>query len=222
MEYYKPILTLFTSLVIFHILFVWIFPQSKIFWKKIDYLWISLGVIGIIGSTFSLRSEYSKARNNLYEHYLAIDYNGLIESVNWNKKYFSSDGTGFNYDEFEDKTQAERFKNAELYYQSFSTLTQNLRDTIVKEKTLEYLDTLTLNFEEFKTNINNDYVVQTSESVEYYLKELNSSKNQYIENKDLGSKSSLNWTILFISPYLFAIAIAIRLTKVTAEIKELK
>ena len=222
MEYYKPILTIFISLLLFHIAFIWIFPQSKKFWKKIDYIWISLGVIGIIGSTFTLRSEYSKARNNLLEHYLTLDYNELINSVDWNKKYYSSNSTGFNYDEFEDQGKVEKFKESELFYESFSTLIHKLKDTIVKEKRVNYIDTIKIRFESFKIDIKDDYVIQTSENVENSLKQLQTSKIQFVENIDLGKRNSISWTLLFISPYLFSIAIAIRLTKVTAEIKELK
>lgn len=66
------------------------------------------------------------------------------------------------------------------------------------------------------------YVKQTTELTGFHLKELERSKNEYLENDDLTHKNSFDWLLLFVFPYLLAAAIAIRLTKVTAEIKELK
>lgn len=222
MEYYKPLLTLLISLIIFHLLFIWLFPQSKKFWKKIDYLWISLGIVGIIGSTYSLRREYSNVRNNWHVHFLKQDYYGLTESVNWNVKYFDEGETSFDYTKFENQNEVEKYKKAGMYFKDLSILTQRLKDTILVDKEFEYIDSIKINFKNFINSINDDYIIQTSESVDYYLNELESSKNEYLQNQSLGNRNSLDWILLFLSPYLFAIAISIRLTKVTAEIKELK
>jgi len=43
MDYYKPILTLLLSITLFHIFLIWLFPQSKKFWKQtrlsMDFTW---------------------------------------------------------------------------------------------------------------------------------------------------------------------------------------
>jgi len=222
MEYYFPIIVLVLSLFVFHILFIFIFPKSKKFWKIIDYIWISLGIVGIIGSTFTLRKQYSDAKETLLEYHLSIDYHRLIEMAEWNKNYFVSDGTGFKYEEFEDRKQVDDFKKTEKFFVTFSELIYKLEDKVLSDKNLNYIDTLNLNFQNFKDTIQNKDVKNIIKNVEYSLIDIQKSKLNYTENKKLEERSSLNWILLFFSPYLFAIALAIRLTKVTAELKDLK
>lgn len=222
MEYHFPIIVLFVSVFIFHALFIFIFPKSKKFWKIIDYVWISLGIIGIIGSTFTLRKQYSDAKKTLLEYHLSADYDRLIEMAEWNKNYFISDGSGFKYEEFKDTKQADDFKKTEKFFVTFSELIYKLEDNVLSDKNLNYIDTINLNFKNFTDTIENNDVKNIIKNVESSLTEIQKSKLNYTENKKLERTTSLNWILLFFSPYLFAIALAIRLTKVTAELKDLK
>lgn len=222
MNYLYPFVVLILLTVLFHAILIYARPQSKKFWKRIDYFWVSLGFIGIIGSMTSLRKEFSSARTNYFEQPLFFSYNGLAESADDQYKYFSDTITGFKYSEFDDQKQAENFIKAGQFFKWYSKDVSKYRDTILVDKYLNYIDTLSLSFDKFSNSTDDRYVKQTTKSTGFYLDELKRSKKEYLENDDLLHKSSLEWTLLFIAPYLLAAAIAIRLTKVTAEIKELK
>lgn len=222
MNYLYPFVVLILLTVLFHAILIYARPQSKKFWKRIDYFWVSLGFIGIIGSMTSLRKEFSSARTNYFEQPLFFSYNGLVENADDQYKYFSDTITGFKYSEFDDQKQAKNFIKAGQFFKWYSKDVSKYRDTILADKYLNYIDTLSLSFDKFLNSTDDRYVKQTTKSTGFYLDELKRSKKEYLGNDDLLHKSSLEWTLLFIAPYLLAAAIAIRLTKVTAEIKELK
>ena len=46
-------------------------------------------------------------------------------------------------------------------------------------------------------------------------------KTHITELQRNAGRGALDWVLLFISPYLFAVAIAIRITKVTAELRDI-
>ncbi|WP_267406584.1 MULTISPECIES: hypothetical protein [unclassified Chryseobacterium] len=222
MNFLYPFVVLILLIVVFHAVLIYGRPQSKKFWKRIDYFWVSLGFIGIIGSMTSLRKEFSTARTNYFEQPLIFSYDGLTESAGNQYKYFSDTINGFKYSEFNDQKQAKSFIKAGQFFEWYSKDILRYRDTILVDKYLNYIDTLSLSYDKFLNSTDDRYVQQVRKSTGFYLDELKGSKKEYLENDDLLHKSSLEWILLFIAPYLLAGAIDIRLTKVTAEIKELK
>lgn len=221
MNYSYPILLLIFLIIIFDFFLIYLFPQSKRFWKQVDYFWVSLGFIGIIGATTSLRKELSLAKSNYYEQPLLSNYNSLKKEVQMNYKYFSDNIEGSRYLEFKDQKQARKFIIAGKFFKSQYDKILKYNDTILKYKNLNYIDTLNFSHNKFISGIHDDHVKLMARSSEFYLNQLLYDKNEFIKNEDLQYKNAFDWTLLFISPYLLAIAIAIRLTKVTAEIEDL-
>ena len=49
------LLVLVAALVIFHVLFLKLFRLPEVWWKKVDYIWLSMTVLGLIGATSQAR-----------------------------------------------------------------------------------------------------------------------------------------------------------------------
>src|SRR5712691_11505925 len=49
--------TFLLALAVFHLLLVWWMPLDKIAWKKVDYFWLSLALLGVICGVWSARQE---------------------------------------------------------------------------------------------------------------------------------------------------------------------
>ncbi|WP_415326295.1 hypothetical protein [Chryseobacterium sp. MMS23-Vi53] len=119
MNYWFPLLTAFVLLIIFHALLIHARPQSKKFWKIVDYFWVSLGLIGIIGSMTSLRKEFSLTRTNYFEQPLIFICDGLTESAGDQYKYFSYTINGFKYSEFNGQKRAKSFIKAGKFFEQY-------------------------------------------------------------------------------------------------------
>lgn len=89
MDYLYPLVTLISLLVLFHVIFIKLFPQNKRFWKKVDYWWVSLGVIGIIGATFTYRKEISSAWQPFHKQSLKAVYSQYQDDLRQQSHDFS-------------------------------------------------------------------------------------------------------------------------------------
>lgn len=220
MDYILPLLTLIISLYIFHLVFIKLKPQDKRFWKKVDYLWVSLGVIGIIGATFTLRKEYAIATMPWHKYSLENDYNEYIIETK-NQYHYFADKDGFDYKLFEDKTKAEKFIQSGIMFDSLHQISLKYKEQILVKKEYNYLDTITKKQELFLNTIKDDNIIKTSELATYLLKRSKEEATFLEEAENQTNRGHFNWLLLFISPYVFALAIAIRITKITAELKEI-
>lgn len=221
MDYYKPLLTFVLLLIIFHLLLIKYFPQSKIFWKKVDYFWISIGVIGIIGATFSLRKEYGTAIKPWHTESLNSVYNQYINDLQQQNNYFLG-MPGFDYESFENKIEAEKFKQAGNVFASLSKLAIKHKDKILNDENYMYIDSIKIPYEKFLDTIDNEHIISSSSSATFMLNRIQEERIALNDSNEKTNRNEFNWLLLFISPYLFATAIAIRLTKVTAELNEIK
>ena len=186
-----------------------------------DYFWISLGITGVIGATYSLRKEISDKSSHQIDESIKFNYQEFQNTIDWNKRYYS-EKNGFRYDLFKDQTQARNFKRAGLYFDSLLNKTKNLRDTILISKELKYIDTLSTYYNQTLISIGDNYVSETSKYAKESLKNLENSRTNYLNNEELKAKGFWSYILLITSPYLFSVALALRLTKVTAELIELK
>src|SRR5438309_1625150 len=48
------------SLLVWHIVLIRVWPLSKTGWKKVDYWWVSLALLGVIGNVGANRREVAK------------------------------------------------------------------------------------------------------------------------------------------------------------------
>lgn len=223
MNYYAPFLTLLIALVAFHFLLIKYFPQGKRFWKKVDYAWVSLGVIGIFGATFSLNKEYFTALTPWHKKSLELVYTEYMERLEDKRNYFL-DKNGFDYTRFTDKERAKRYIQAGGIYDSLLKLSQNYRDKILVKEEFAYVDSLSRKHNNAFVNINDvdGHLKRNHELSTMMLDRIVEESNEISLAKDQSSRGTFSWMLLFVSPYLFALAIAIRITKVTAELKEIK
>ncbi|WP_017496802.1 hypothetical protein [Flavobacterium sp. WG21] len=223
MNYYAPFLTLLIALFTFHFVFIKYSPQGKRFWKKVDYAWVSLGVIGIFGATFSLNKEYFTALTPWHKKSLEFVYTEYMERLENQRDYFLNKN-GFDYEEFNDQKQAKRFIQAGKIYDSLLKMSQNYRDKILVEEEFAYVDSLSRKHNNAFANISDDdgYIKRNHDLSNWIVDQIVEESNEISAAKEQSRRGTFSWMLLFISPYLFALAIAIRITKVTAELKEIK
>lgn len=176
-------------------------------------------MIGIIGATHNYRKEYSSARVSWFESSLKTQFDLLIKNVEWNKNYFSN---GFNYNSFRDQGKAVRFKQAGFCFDSLLTRSINYRESVCVNKELHLIDTISNAYNKILSSINDSYVESASKSIELDLKNIKKISTDFLNNEQLSERNTFLWILMIISPYLLAGAISIRLTKVTAELKEIK
>lgn len=78
------ILLAFTvALTAFHTVLVYARPLSALAWKKVDYIWFSLAVIGILGSVQANRAAQSEVEAQSLRTEAAALYAHIFEAARW-------------------------------------------------------------------------------------------------------------------------------------------
>lgn len=221
MHYLYPLLTLLTSLFVFHRVFIKIFPQEKKFWKQVDYIWVSLGLIGIVGSTFSYRKEVSAAWKPWHKQVFTAVFNEYQNNIN-QEAIFYSDTTGYSYQLVANQTEKKEYKIRSDFFNALKIKVDSCRDQILIKEDYNLVFTITTPFKTFVNEVRDSSIMLYPSSSRFYCSRAEEEANKLIELTKQENRDGLNWIVLAISPFIFAIAIAIRLTKITAEIKEIK
>ncbi len=220
-DYLYPILSLIALLILFHVFFIKLFPQSKIFWKKVDYWWVSLGIIGIIGATFSYKREVASAWTPWHKKVLKDVYSEFKSGLHQQLADFS-DSSGYYLSMAKNPIQKRKFISSGKFFGTLFRKVDSCEKLIINEEQYDLVDSVTKEYKAFIDSVNDRLVVDVSSSVTFMSERSKEEATTLLNLRQQENRDTLNWILLLVSPYLFAVAIAIRLTKVTAEIKEIK
>jgi hypothetical protein len=221
-SYYIPLLLCPLLIFFFHLYFVAIKPRNKRFWKKVDYWWISFSMLGLIGSIQSFKREISTAKQpwhrqgieNVYDEYLTFAKSQV-------STYSEVDGA-FNYNSFEDKQQVKEYIEAAKFFEAHGEKIQQFKTKILNEYQYLYLDSLTEEYYQFTNKIEDQMLKQSTEHGRFFLEIMKENKDILLVLEKESRREEWDWLLLTISPYFLSIAIAIRITKVTAELVDME
>jgi hypothetical protein len=221
MDYLYPLITLITLLVLFHLAFIKFFPQNKRFWKKVDYWWVSLGVIGIIGATFTYRKEISSAWQPWHKQSLQAVYGQYQDDIR-RQSIFCSDTSAYFLSIPENSPHKRKINTAGTFFSALSKRVDSCKEFILNEDQYDLVDSVTAPYQVFMDTIKDQSIIDLYGLNTFWPARLHEEASILTDLRAKENRDTLNWILLVLSPYLFAIAIAIRLTKVTAELKESK
>lgn len=196
---------------ILHVMFVWPFNCSKVFWKKVDYFWFGISILGLLSLVTEVRVAQASAWYEIEKTRLIAEYSHL--------EYFSqSPGnshycwpfvkSGLSPSDFDEREQQRRLT---------CTWMKKVNDVV---GTIQVENEPLLFFEQFPTPQFTDsyYLVYVTR-----LKQLIGNYNHQVlvvqELRNLMDKSSIEQIQTVLWPFLLLIALAIRLTKVSGELR---
>lgn len=198
-------------LAIFHGLFLFLFPLSKIGWKAVDYIWLAAASISIIAATAEVRKTTAAGYREIVQNHLKDDLNAV-------RSFAASYATGSTF--CSPRTKA-------------ASSPPNF-DAIVAEQQASCA--WFAGVHAFLGTIDPGHILtgdQLPAKPHYTLTDLKKIDAEFIEvgtqyNKTVMTKVNLESdaqrsheeeTLLMVAPYLLAIALALRVTKVTGEIR---
>ncbi|MGP2656526.1 hypothetical protein ACOJTA_05715 [Malaciobacter sp. WC5094] len=203
-------------LVLFYFLFIKWFPLSKINWKRVDYIWLFLATIGIIALISEQRIQTAKYWVKLDKNYTltplrTIDEVFLGKSA---QSYICSKGikskySPKNFDEIErlSELHCEWFKKVRTFLDS------KLKEDDLPNIKIEDLPIVTFYKAPHIDNVN---------EIKKFINNYNKLKKEYITVQNLTQKSEFEKVLFYLAPFILLIGLALRITKVTAEIIEEK
>lgn len=224
------IIIFFFTLVVLHLL-LFTKKTNKKFWIVSDYFWIALGFTGLIGAT----SEAQKILNDFVlpksREYLAFEYQYSIDAAD--DFVYSHIDTSRPYDpraawlgihkahhdSMQQINKKENYRQAVKWYRKLSKLLTSKQSAIVNDEDFHSISDLKTYLASFS-----EAVKEPDSAILYPLAKIDTYINGIQNEAAFISRSKPandDWRVKLklLSPWLIAIALGLRLTKVTAQLK---
>ena len=202
------LLALFITILVLHLALVYPRNLSKKQWKRIDYVWISFTAIGLIGATNNVKVALSKNQLLIASDRIPFQYKYVCS-------FLSPEGS---------KTVCREFVRGELSPSNFDSVvvdydrtcqwSKNLYRILTSIDTTNYQQIDTTKIPLLETNDNKWFKGVILEGIREYNKLV---KEQYDNQAEIDSGQQSE--LLFFTPLLLILGLAIRITKVTGELR---
>ena len=205
------ILGVFTfSLLVFHVVFLKLYPLTKVGWKRIDYVWLGIAALGLIAATAEVRRLVAGNLVAGERAYMAGAYDRLRDRIRFLtgpvvcRQFVRSEWSPPNLDEIQRE------------YDRACALAQQLSRTLSEEGPSDMTSLKAAARSSFTDRALNDMFEDVDRSAEDYLK-----AKQRVDEFERASRerSAAEETLAISAPLLLAIALALRITKITGEIR---
>lgn len=208
------LLLLLTLILLFHYFFVWRSNLSKKKWKQVDYIWISLTAISLFGATRKAEVTINAAKLNMTHLGVEGRFNLLINNID----HRDSSGLCTKFERLESSPANLDEEQAE--YDSTCYWSKNLYQYMVL---MDSTDRKPINIDSLAPlNVKFPVPVQYKESIIKLIKFYNEIASEEVQQKAASKQTEYDLMFAFFSPLLLIIALALRLTKVSGEVRHEK
>jgi len=195
---------------------------SRIFWIVIDYFWISLSIVAIVSISGDLNKIENSWRLSEANYRIASNYQEAINNTKMYQKYYDPKTSNFQYSIFKDTCMRNSYISASIWYSNLLDTLNKYEDKIVgnKEflinKVIGFTDSFPYRNSKYKEmeNIFNDLVLNNIEQVR---------EDCFLRSDLILAQDGPGWVLdlKFFSAFLLSLAIGLRLSKVTAQLKKI-
>lgn len=204
----------FLSLVLFHGVMVHWLKISKRGWSIVDYFWVSLTALGLIGTVGQVRQTIAVVVAQRFDRLAPIVYDPARFYLDWYKVGNGPACRTFVRSEW--SPPKEQFDRIQKEYDSVCAWFKDTTAQIPVTVPIQPTDLSSLLHEPVVTDV--DLKRQLEEFRQALVKH-NESAGIRANIANDAARSDLDWTWLLLSPFLIAVGVALRLTKVTGELR---
>jgi hypothetical protein len=208
------LLVFFISLILFHAVLVYWFKIGKIGWKIVDYVWVSMAALGLIGSVGQARQLMASNFARRFDQMAPLAYDQLRYTMERYKTGVGDACRTFVRGEW--SPPKEDLERMQREYDAVCDWFKNVAERIVLEVPIKTIDPKTI--PSAPSVAGKDLNRQIAE-FQRDLAQHNEAAQERASLDKAAERSDIEWTWLILSPPLLAIAVALRLTKVTGEIR---
>lgn len=205
--------SLFIILVAFLLLFDWVLVRwlklGKVAWKRVDYIWLGAAAIGLWGVATDVRRIAASSWLPWQREYRLISYQRVIRDVHALtetyvcRDFVRSDLSPENFNLVQKEFDSACAFGRELTEKLPTTPPDRLDRAIFRQRPIVTQASL------------RDLYLQLDQSLDSY----EGAHRQYMSTVLAAERSSTEVAFSFASPVLFVMALALRFTKVTGEIR---
>lgn len=201
----------FAALLVFHAVFIYRWPRGSAWWKTVDYVWLSMALVGLLGSVGAGRELVARNNLDIAHQRLKFSYESIGRRLKdgasevlcrpFVRSEYSPPPDEFERDQRTNAEQCAYFNKALKLLPPEAPATDDLN-----------VDAM---FGPFPIGQHSEPYVALKEEVSDY----NGLLAQVRDLERQGKPTELESFVKLIGPLLLAVALALRMTKVTADIR---
>lgn len=194
---------------VMHIL-VWRKVGRKKFWLIIDYIWLGVAAMALIGATADVRKTFSRNKLSLAEIYLSATKDRALDCARSEATYF----VGVDFSQW--KYNLDRIPQYQQAAEWYTTAANALEQGETSDAWRDFMH------ERFNEDLGDDpVIVQSKRSMAMFIRHMDDAKADVEQlHTDTGS-TEFEDIRLALYPWLLAVALAIRISKVSAGLRGL-
>jgi hypothetical protein len=208
------VLTIFAgALVVFHLVLVYWLKLGRIAWKWVDFCWLAFAVLGLIGAAEQARQAVAVSLVEIAEARTTVTYSPVRSLADiysregpvcrtFVRSEYSPPPDEFNRAQREYNIACEWFRKVALALPQQAEMHEITDEILLPEPNITEDDLKSI-LREFR------------QQIAYH----NERARQLSEVRSAAARSDTQQALIMISPLLLAIALALRITKVTGEIR---
>lgn len=198
-------------LVLSHLFFVYPKNLSKRAWKKVDYIWLGVAAIGLLSIASDVRVATAK---NWFEMEEARAIGSLRRII---KFYPTPENTYLCFQFIKGEYSSDGFEEFQHQHDLRCNWLKKVSE-VLKELDVEKLPELSI--QSFPIpNFDKEYLFETVRTLEKDIGWYQEDRRQALETKSLLSQTDLEKNLFYFSPFLLCLALALRIAKVTGELR---
>jgi hypothetical protein len=212
-DFYLVIGVFIVALVLCHVLLIFIYPRSAIYWKRVDYVWLSMACIGLVSSVGAGKEVIMKNAigteikrlNNARDHFLYVTKEEAASLVCLKLHRNEATQTELEFKKYQEEfaAQCSWFKVVESYL-----------NALLQEQPSEEFHYSTIYPQGGEQEAYKQYLV----AEKIYNDEVQSVR----QLNRMSAMTPLEERAKLFGPIVLALALALRITKVTADVEEEK
>jgi len=203
-------------LVLFDVLLVRWLKLGKVAWKRVDYIWLGFGALGLLGAVAQVRMASAAAQIEMHESRVAVALNSVKSLIELYAKTPGAICRTFVRSEY--SPPPEEFQRSQNEYNTACAWAKQMADTLAMRASSppEPIDRASLPSRPVVADgALRDMFRGLDRQFEYFDQNIET----YRAVREKSKQTPFEQFLVFLGPFLLAIALAIRITKVTGEIK---
>jgi hypothetical protein len=208
---WRLIIAFVIFLIVFDLVLVRLLRLNKIAWKRIDYIWLIIAALGLLSTATESRRLLAVNEIEVVKFRAASEYKFLQSEIRSAKNWICSPFHRTEYSPPDYDEIVQEFSKACDYYDSLLVNLSSEPPT---------------NFGRFdlpkniqRPNVKNDSLRDSFIRLDSYIERYNQFSTEHANLIKLNDKTEFERGLTLLGPLLLAFALALRITKVTGEIK---
>lgn len=201
-------------LAVFHGWLVYLKPIGQVGWKRVDYIWLGVAAIGLVGQSAQVRQHWYSSTNEMYQY--RVD--GALSTLKMRADFSIGNaicGTSVKT-EYSPKNFDEIQSEYKFACSEFNRLTKDIR-SLQGPRDVGFLELLDVS--PVRSKLTHPILIETLESLETAHRDFIDTLKEKSNVKYKTQATTNEFVLIAFSPFLLIFALALRITKVTGEIR---